>query len=138
MSPINVNASSSSKPSAAVHPLDAETGGVFSAATSGERLTRLREWLATGPSWELMSEVVKDLSHRDRGAAKPLKEKMDEVRRQRQQESVAAEWAARAEALLAQTRLNLADALAWQRDAARAGAPLSREPLASLKQSLAE
>lgn len=138
MSPINVNASSSSKPSAAVHPLDAETGGVFSAATSGERLTRLREWLATGPSWELMSEVFKDLSHRDRGAAKPLKEKMDEVRRQRQQESVAAEWAARAEALLAQTRLNLADALAWQRDAARAGAPLSREPLASLKQSLAE
>ncbi|HAJ13665.1 MAG TPA: hypothetical protein DCM06_14045, partial [Comamonadaceae bacterium] len=62
MSPINVNASSSSKPSAAVHPLDAETGGVFSAATSGERLTRLREWLATGPSWELMSEVFKDLS----------------------------------------------------------------------------
>jgi len=91
-----VNASSSSKPSAAAHPLDAETGGVFSAATSGERLTRLREWLATGPSWELMSEVFKDLSHRDRGAAKPLKEKMDEVRRQRQQESAAAEWAARA------------------------------------------
>jgi len=138
MSPINVNASSSSKPSAAAHPLDAETGGIFSAATSGERLTRLREWLATGPSWELMSEVFKDLSHRDRGAAKPLKEKMDEVRRQRQQESAAAEWAARAEALLAQTRLNLADALAWQRDAARAGAPLSREPLASLKQSLAD
>ena len=138
MSPTNVNASSSSKQSAAVHPLDAETGGVFSAATSGERLTRLREWLATGPSWELMSEVFKDLSHRDRGAAKPLKEKMDEVRRQRQQESAAAEWAARAEALLAQARLNLADALAWQRDAARAGAPLSREPLASLKQSLAE
>lgn len=133
-----MNASSSSKPSAAAHPLDAETGGVFSAATSGERLTRLREWLATGPSWELMSEVFKDLSHRDRGAAKPLKEKMDEVRRQRQQESAAAEWAARAEALLAQPRLNLADALAWQRDAARAGAPLSREPLASLKQSLAE
>lgn len=134
----NVNASSSSKPSAATHPLDAATGGVFSAATSGERLARLREWLATEPSWELMSEVFKDLSHRDRGAAKPLKEKMDEVRRQRQQESVAAEWSAKAEALLAQQRLNLADALAWQRDAARAGAPLSREPLAGMKQALAE
>jgi ATP-dependent RNA helicase SUPV3L1/SUV3 len=134
----NVNASSSSKPSATAHPLDALTGGVFSAATSGERLARLREWLATEPSWEQMAEVFKELSHRDRGAAKALKEKMDEIRRQRQQESVAAEWAARAEALLAQTRLNLADALAWQRDAARAGAPLSREPLASLKQALAE
>jgi hypothetical protein len=32
----------------------------------------------------------------------------------------------------------LADALAWQRDAARAGAPLSREPLSGLKQALGE
>ena len=34
--------------------------------------------------------------------------------------------------------MNIADALAWQRDAAKAGAPLSREPLASLKLRLAE
>jgi ATP-dependent RNA helicase SUPV3L1/SUV3 len=36
----------------------------------------------------------------------------------------------KAEALLGAARLNLADAMAWQRDAAKAGAPLSREPLA--------
>jgi len=36
------------------------------------------------------------------------------------------------------SKLNLADALAWQRDAAKAGAPLSKEPLAGLKQQLVE
>jgi ATP-dependent RNA helicase SUPV3L1/SUV3 len=133
-----VNPSANPKTSPSAHPLDVATGGVFSAATSGERLSRVRDWLATEPAWDLMNEVFKELSHRDRGAAKPLKEKMDEVRRQRNQEQAAAEWAAKAEALLLQQRMNLADALAWQRDAARAGAPLSREPLTGLRQAIAE
>lgn len=85
-----------------------------------------------------MNEVFKELSHRDRGAAKPLKERLDELKRQKNQEQVGAEWATKAQTLLAQPRLNLADALAWQRDAARAGAPLSKEPLADLKRLLAE
>ncbi len=124
--------------SAASHPLDALTGGAFSAPTSGERASRLREWLSTEPSQEQMSEVFKEMSQRDRGAAKPLKEKLDELKRQKGQELIAAEWTLKAEGLLSQSRLNLADAMAWQRDAARAGAPLSREPLAGLKQALAE
>jgi len=123
---------------AVAHPLDALTGGVFSAATSGERASRLREWLASEPSVEAMNEVFKELSRRDRGAAKPLKEKLDEIKRQKAQDQVAAEWARKAEVLLAQARLNLGDALAWQRDAARAGAPLSREPLSALRLALAE
>lgn len=123
---------------AASHPLDALTGGAFSAPTSGERTAKIREWLATRPSLEQMSEVFKELSHRDRGASKPLKEKLDELKRQKSQEQIAVEWAAKAQAMLEQTRLNLADALAWQRDAARAGAPLSREPLSGLKQALGE
>ena len=72
--------------SAHAHPLDALTDGVFSAATSGDRSARLREWLATEPSAEHMSEVFKELSQRDRGAAKPLKEKLDELKRQKAQE----------------------------------------------------
>ncbi len=124
--------------SAATHPLDELTGGAFSAPTSGERASRLREWLLTGPTHEQMSEVFKELSQRDRGAAKPLKEKLDELKRQKAQELMAAEWTQKAEGLLSQSRLNLADAMAWQRDAARAGAPLSREPLAGLKQALTE
>jgi len=132
-----VNTPSSPK-SANAHPLDALTGGVFSAATASERATRVRDWLATDPSAEHMNEVFKELSQRDRGAAKPLKEKLDELKRQKSQEQAGAEWAAKAEGLLAASRLNLADALAWQRDAARAGAPLSREPLATLRQQLAE
>jgi hypothetical protein len=124
--------------SGSAHPLDALTGGAFSAPTSGERAARVREWLATEPGLEHMNEVFKELSQRDRGAAKPLKEKLDEHKRQKAQEHIAVEWAQKAEALIAQPRLNLADAMAWQRDAARAGAPLSREPLTGLKQSLAE
>ena len=120
------------------HPLDGLTGGAFSAPTSGERTARIRQWLATEPAAEQMAEVYKDLANRDKGAAKPLKEKLDEIKRSKGQELVAAEWAEKAKALLAASKLNLADALAWQRDAAKAGAPLSKEPLASVKVQLAD
>ncbi|MEO5658637.1 MAG: DUF349 domain-containing protein, partial [Polaromonas sp.] len=129
---------SSPAKSAEAHPLDGLTGGAFSAPTSGERASRIRQWLATEPTPEQMAEVYKDLANRDKGAAKPLKEKLDEVKRSKGQEAAAAEWAEKAQALLALPKLNLADALAWQRDAAKAGAPLSKEPLAGLKVQLAE
>jgi hypothetical protein len=118
--------------------LDTLTGGAFSAPTSGERTARVREWLAGNPSADQMQEVFRELSARDKGAAKPLREKLDELKRARGQEAIAAEWSQKAEALLAQPRLNIADAMAWQRDAAKAGAPLSREPLAGLKARLAD
>ena len=120
------------------HPLDSLTGGAFSASTSGERASRIRQWLATEPTYEQLAEVYKDLANRDKGAAKPLKEKLDEAKRSKGQEAVAAEWAEKAQVLLALPKLNLANALAWQRDAAKAGAPLSKEPLAGLKVQLAE
>ncbi len=118
--------------------LDAMTGGAFSAPTSGERAARIREWLGTNPSADQLADVYKELSNRDKGAAKLLKEKLDDLKRTKGQEAVAAEWADKAQSLLALPKLNLADALAWQRDAAKAGAPLSREPLASLKVQLAD
>lgn len=126
------------KPAPEAHPLDELTGGAFSAATSGERAQRVREWLTTEPSAEQMQEVFKELSAKDKGAAKALREKLDELRRAKGQEAVAAEWASKAEALLQASRLNIADALAWQRDAAKAGAPLSREPLSVLRSELVE
>ena len=125
-------------PKSDAHPLDGLTGGAFSAPTSGERTARIRTWLATDPTPEQMADVYKDLANRDKGAAKPLKEKLDELKRSKGQEAIAAEWADKANALLGVAKLNLADALAWQRDAAKAGAPLSKEPLASVKVKLAE
>ena len=120
------------------HPLDALTGGAFSAATSGERASRIRDWLATEPAPEQLQEVFKELSGRDKGAARAVRERLDEIRRAKGQEAIAAEWAEKAQALIAAPKLNIADALAWQRDAAKAGAPLSREPLSVLKAQLAE
>lgn len=120
------------------HPLDALTGGAFSAATSGERSARIREWLATQPATDKLQEVFKELSARDKGAARAVRERLDEIRRAQGQALVAAEWTSKAEALLAMAQLNIADALAWQRDAAKAGAPLSREPLSALKVQLSE
>ncbi len=120
------------------HPLDALTGGAFSAPTSGERAARVREWLAGNPGVEQMNEVFRELSARDKGAARPLREKLDEIKRAKGQENLAGEWADKGRALLELNKLNLADALAWQRDAAKAGAPLSKEPLASLKLQLSE
>jgi len=131
-------AKSGAAKSADAHPLDGLTGGAFSAATSGERTARIRTWLATEPTAERVAEVYKELANRDKGAAKPLKEKLDELKRSKGQELAAAEWSDKAKILLALPKLNLADALAWQRDAAKAGAPLSKEPLAGFKVQLAE
>ncbi|MCM2341269.1 DUF349 domain-containing protein [Rhodoferax sp.] len=121
-----------------VHPLDALTHGAFSAQTSGERMACIREWLASSPSNEQLQQVFKELSGKDKGAAKLLREKLDEIKRSKTQATIALEWADKAQALLALSKLNLADALAWQRDAAKAGAPLSKEPLAGLKAQLVE
>ncbi|MDQ0039359.1 DUF349 domain-containing protein [Variovorax boronicumulans] len=129
--------STSSKPHD-LQALDTLTGGAFTAPTSGERAARIRDWLAGNPASEQMQEVFKELSGRDKGAARLLREKLDELKRAKGQEAIAAEWAQKAELLLGQSKLNIADALAWQRDAAKAGAPLSREPLAGLKAKLAE
>ncbi len=120
------------------HPLDQLTGGAFSAHTSSERTARIRDWLAGNPAAEQMQAVFKELSGKDKGAAKLLREKLDEIKRSRGQESIAQEWAERGQALLAIAKLNIADAMAWQRDAAKAGAPLSREPLLTLKAQLSD
>ena len=120
------------------HPLDALTGGAFSAQTSSERTARVRDWLAGSPTPEQMQSVFKELSGKDKGAAKLLREKLDEIKRSKTQESIAQEWADKAQALLAVSKLNIADALAWQRDAAKAGAPLSKEPLATIKGQLSD
>ena len=136
--PTGCNTVTSSHSSADISSLDQLTAGAFSAATSGDRAARLRDWLATEPALEPLQEVYREMTARDKGAAKVLKERLDELKRAREQDALTEQWAARAEQLLAGARLNIADALAWQRDAAKAGAPLSREPLASLKTRLAE
>ena len=128
----------SSPKSQDVQKFDAMTDGAFSAPTSGERTTRIRAWLSQDPPLEQLQEVFRELATRDKGAARPVRERLDELRRAKGQEQAAAEWAAKAQELLAQTKLNIADALAWQRDAAKAGAPLSKEPLLALKAELAE
>ena len=120
------------------HPLDLLTGGAFSAHTSTERTARIRDWLASAPSAEQLQTVFKELSGKDKGAAKLLREKLDEIKRSKTQESIAQEWADKAQALMALAKLNIADAMAWQRDAAKAGAPLSKEPLATLKGQLSD
>lgn len=120
------------------HPLDALTGGAFSAATSGDRAACIREWLAKQPSEEHLQEVFKELSVRDKSVARLVRERMDDLRRAKDQEVIAVEWAQKANDLLSASTLNVAEAVAWQRDAAKAGAPLSREPLSALKQQLVE
>ena len=118
--------------------LDKITAGAFTAATAGERASRVREWLLTNPGNDVLAEVFRELSSRDKGAAKLLRERLDEAKRAKLQEAMSAEWALKGQALLDLTKLNIADAMAWQRDAAKAGAPLSKEPLASLKVLIAE
>ncbi len=118
--------------------LDQMTGGIFGAMTSSERTARVRTWLDTSPNQEHMQAVYKELSTRDKGACRPLREKLDDLRKTKTQDGLAQEWADKAQTLINQPRMNIADGMAWQRDAAKAGAPLSKEPLATLKTQLAE
>jgi hypothetical protein len=118
--------------------LDQLTGGIFGAITSSERTARVKDWLNSNPSADLMQAVYKELSSRDKGAARPLRERLDDLRKEKSQDVLAAEWAEKAVLLLNLVKLNIADAMAWQRDAAKAGAPLSKEPLADLRQKLSE
>ncbi len=118
--------------------LDKLTGGAFTVSTSADRTARLRDWLASQPTLEQLQAVFDEMSHRDKGAAKALREKLDELRRSKDQDALIVEWAAKGEALRDAPRIHLGDAMGWQRDAAKAGAPLSREPLAGLKTALAE
>ncbi len=128
----------SPNPTGGGHPLDALTLGAFSAQTSSDRTACIRAWLASGPGADQIQLVFKELSGKDKGAARLLREKLDDIKRSKTQINLAQEWAERAQSLLGLTKLNLADALAWQRDAAKAGAPLSKEPLAGLKTLLVE
>ena len=118
--------------------LDTLTGGAFTAPTSGDRAARLRDWLQTEPSVEQLQHVAHEMSVRDRGAAKAVRERLDELRRLKEQDALIQTWAEKGQALCEAPRIQIGDALAWQRDAAKAGAPLSREPLASLKTALAD
>jgi ATP-dependent RNA helicase SUPV3L1/SUV3 len=118
--------------------LDSLTGGAFSAPTSGERAARVRQWLLSNPASELMTDVFRELSVKDKGAAKLVRERLDEIKRAKGQEMLVHEWATKAQRLLDASKLHIADALAWQRDAAKAGAPLSRDPLSGLKNQLTE
>ena len=118
--------------------LDTLTGGAFTVSTSADRTARLRDWLAGQPTLAQVQAAFDEMSHRDKGAAKVLREKLDELRRSKDQDALIVEWAAKGEALRDAPHINLADAMGWQRDAAKAGAPLSREPLAGLKTALAE
>jgi len=118
--------------------LDQLTGGAFTVSTSADRTARLRDWLAGQPTLAQVQAAFDEMSHRDKGAAKVLREKLDELRRSKDQDALIVEWAAKGEALRDASHINLADAMGWQRDAAKAGAPLSREPLAGLKTALAE
>ncbi len=118
--------------------LDHLTGGAFTVSTSADRAARLRDWLANQPTLDQVQAVFSEMSHRDKGAAKVLREKLDELRRSKGQDALIVEWTAKGEALRDAPRINLGDAMGWQRDAAKAGAPLSREPLAGLKTALAE
>ena len=94
------------------HPLDALTGGAFSAETSGDRAARIRDWLTTQPSVEQLQEVHKELNGRDKSAARAVRERLDEIRRTENQEKISVEWADKARALLAATPFDAAAAAA--------------------------
>ncbi|MBV5332017.1 hypothetical protein JZU54_00145, partial [bacterium] len=70
--------------------LDKITGGAFTAATAGERASRVREWLLTNPGNDVLAEVFRELSSRDKGAAKLLRERLDDAKRAKLQEAMSA------------------------------------------------
>ena len=87
--------------------LDSATGGVFSAPTSGERAARLKAWLSTAPDHDAMQAVYKELSARDKGAAKALRERLDEIKRERHQDELIQEWVQKGDQLRQSNKMSL-------------------------------
>lgn len=125
-------------PPASIQDLNALTSGAFSANQSQERAALLKAWLQTQPSLTDLVKVHREMSGRDKGAAKVLKEAIDALKREHHQEELVSEWTHKAQQVLAQHPFAMGDALAWIRDAAKAGAPLSKDPLAGLKALLSD
>ena len=71
----------SSHSTADIAALDQLTGGAFSAAHSSDRTALLRTWLEGQPALEQLQEVYREMSARDKGAAKVIKERLDEQKR---------------------------------------------------------
>lgn len=63
---------------------------------------------------------------------------MNDIHDNPKQEDIAQTWAQKAEKILQASIFPAADGQAWLRDAAKAGAPLSKEPLASLRARIAD
>lgn len=104
--------------------------------TAAERLAKVQAWLSLAPTHADLLTVYKGLIEKDKGASKAVREHLDKHKEQKHQEEQTQHWQAQAEALLAEERLAIASILAWQRDALKAQAPLSKEPLLSLKAAL--
>jgi len=68
--------------------LDKLTGGAFTVSISADRTARLRDWLAGQPTLEQVQAAFDEMSHRDKGAAKVLREKLDELRRGKAQDAL--------------------------------------------------
>lgn len=97
--------------------LDVLTGGAFSANSSQERVDAIQQWLATNPAIDAMQEVHKELSNKDSGVAKLVKDKLDVLKELEQLQAAQAEWVQKADDMLGASKMSMADGLAWLRDA---------------------
>ena len=86
----------------------------------------LKSWLETQPSLTDLNRVHKEMSGRDKGAAKVLKEAIDSLKREHHQEELVVEWTHKAQHVLGQHPFVMGDALAWVRDAATSRRIISR------------
>lgn len=103
-----------------IDQLDAMTGGAFTAASSQERAERIEAWLKSQPSAADLQQVHKELSQKDSGVAKLVKEVLDTLKEQEQDAALKQEWLDKGEALCGADKMNIADGLAWLRDAEKA------------------
>ena len=98
----------------------------------------MRDWLQGNPTPDVLADVFKELSVKDKGAAKLVRERLDEVKRAKGQDALVGEWSAKAQTLLDMERnptaegrddVRGADDLAFR--AVRGGSFFSIDPDAS-------
>ena len=69
--------------------LDQLTGGAITATTALARTQLIKSWLESSPAptYEQLNEVFKLLSAKDKGAARQVRESMDEIKKAQNQEA---------------------------------------------------
>ncbi|MDI9336249.1 MAG: hypothetical protein QM520_04385 [Gammaproteobacteria bacterium] len=108
------------------------------AQSSQERSELVRHWLDSQPSKESLQYLYRLLVDKDKGSARNIRLRLDELKNGDQYAMQVGEWLSSAGELLENNATSLGQLLAWQRDLAKTKLAVDQEPLQTTYQAIVQ